>query len=219
MTVWSDYLCPWCYLGLDREQLLEDLGIEVVLRPYELHPEIPVGGRELREGGRTAMVFDHVGRECESVGLPFVRPRRSPNTRAVLAAAEHVRLSQPAVFPALHRALFRAHFADGLDIGDPAVVDSLIASCGGDPSPVRAAVDDGSALELVRASMAEAIDHEVSGTPAFLMPSGFVIPGVQERETMQLIAERLLARSQESRAPRPEGADPAKATREDGPPG
>jgi predicted DsbA family dithiol-disulfide isomerase len=192
VTVWSDYLCPWCYLGLDRERQLEDLGLEVVIRPYELHREIPIGGREIRDGGRTAMVFDHVGRECEAVGLPFRRPGRSPNTRAVLCAAEHVRLTQPAVFPALHRALFAAHFAEGRDLGDATVVDEIIAACGGDPAPVRAAVDSGAAQDALDASMAEAWDHEVTGTPAFLLPSGFVIPGVQDRDTMQRIAERLL---------------------------
>jgi len=192
VVVWSDYLCPWCYLGLDREQQLVDLGLDVVIRPFELHREIPIGGRELRDGGRTAMVFDHVGSECESVGLPFRRPARSPNTRAVLGAAEHVRLTQPDVFPALHRALFAAHFAEGRDIGDDAVVDEIIESCGGDPTPVRAAVDSGVAQEALEASMAEAWDHEVTGTPAFLLPSGFVIPGVQDRETMARIAQRLL---------------------------
>jgi predicted DsbA family dithiol-disulfide isomerase len=193
--VWSDYLCPWCYLGLDREQQLVDLGLDVVIRPFELHREIPIGGRELRDGGRTAMVFDHVGRECEAVGLPFRRPARSPNTRAVLSAAEHVRLTQPDAFPALHHALFAAHFAEGRDIGDAAVVDELIASCGGDPVPVRAAVDSGAAQDALDTSMAEAWDHEVTGTPAFLLPSGFVIPGVQDRETMSRIAQRLLGAS------------------------
>ena len=192
MTVWSDYLCPWCYLGLDREAQLEELGVEVVMRPYELHPEIPIGGRAIREEGRTAAVFDHVGRECESVGLPIRRPARSPNTRAVLAAAEHVRITQPDVFAMLHRALFAAHFADGRDIGDPEVVDELIASCGGDPAPVRVAVDAGDAQNALAASMTEAWDHEVTGTPAFLLPSGFVIPGVQDRETMKRIVERML---------------------------
>jgi predicted DsbA family dithiol-disulfide isomerase len=192
VTVWSDYLCPWCYLGLDREAQLVELGIDVVIRPYELHPEIPIGGRELRDGGRTAEVFDYVGRECAAVGLPFRRPSRSPNTRAVLGAAEHVRLTQPEVFDALHHALFAAHFAEGRDIGDATVVDELIASCGGDPVPVRAAVDSGAAQEALAASMAEAFEHEVTGTPAFLLPSGFVIPGVQERETMARIAQRLL---------------------------
>jgi predicted DsbA family dithiol-disulfide isomerase len=195
ITVWSDYLCPWCYLGLDREQQLVDLGLDVVIRPFELHREIPIGGRELRDGGRTAAVFDHVGRECEAVGLPFRRPARSPNTRAVLSAAEHVRRTQPEVFPALHRALFSAHFAEGRDIGDAAVVDEIIAACGGDPAPVRAAVDSGAAQAAVDASMAEAWDHEVTGTPAFLLPSGFVIPGVQDRETMARIAQRLFDRA------------------------
>jgi predicted DsbA family dithiol-disulfide isomerase len=195
IMVWSDYLCPWCYLGLDRERQLEELGLEVVIRPFELHREIPLDGRELRDGGRTAMVFDHVGRECEAVGLPFRRPARSPNTRAVLGAAEHVRLTQPDVFPALHRALFRAHFAEGRDLGDAAVVDELIASCGGDPAAVRCAVDDGTAQQALERSMAEAWDHEVTGTPAFLLPSGFVIPGVQDRETMARIAQRTLERT------------------------
>ena len=35
--------------------------------------------------------------------------------------------------------------AEGRDIGDPATVDAIITSCGGDPAPVRAAVADGSA--------------------------------------------------------------------------
>jgi predicted DsbA family dithiol-disulfide isomerase len=192
VTVWSDYLCPWCYLGLDREQQLEEMGVEVVIRPFELHREIPPAGRELRDGGRTAMVFDHVGRECEAVGLPFVRPLRSPNTREVLAAAEHVRLTQSDVFPALHRALFAAHFAEGRDIGRADVVDEIIDACGGESAPVRAAVERGDAQRALDASMAEAWDHEVTGTPAFLLPSGFVIPGVQDRETMRRIAERLL---------------------------
>ena len=195
VIVWSDYLCPWCYLAVDREQQLEELGFEVVMRPWELHPEIPIGGRELREGGRTAAVFDFVGTECAEVGLPFVRPQRSPNTREVLGVAEHVRLTQPAVFPAFHRALFTAHFAEGRDIGDAATVDELLVACGGDPEPVRAAVADGTAHEALKASMAEGFEHEVTGTPAFLLPSGFVIPGVQSRETMARIAERTLQRS------------------------
>jgi predicted DsbA family dithiol-disulfide isomerase len=195
VTVWSDYLCPWCYLGLDREQQLEDMGVEVVLRPWELHPDIPVEGRELRAGGRTAAVYDYVATECDAVGLPFVRPSRTPNTRAVLAAAEHVRLTQPHAFPALHRALFAAHFAEGRDIGDAAVVDELVAASGADPGPVRAAVDSGEALTALKASMAEGVEHGVSGTPAFLMPSGFVIPGVQDRETMRRVVDRLRSRT------------------------
>lgn len=186
MTVWSDYLCPWCYLALDREALLAELGCEVVIRPYELHPEIPPGGTELRPGGRTAAVFDRVGAECESVGLPFNRPARSPNTKDVLAAAEHVRRTQPDVFPAVHRALFDAHFVEGRDLGDPTTVDAVLEAAGAAPGRDHAAV---------RESIAEAHDHGVTATPAFLFDSGLLVPGVQPRELLVRWVERMRSRS------------------------
>jgi len=40
-VVWSDYLCPWCYLGRDRTKLLGELGVNVVPQPFEVHPEYP----------------------------------------------------------------------------------------------------------------------------------------------------------------------------------
>ena len=182
VTVWSDYLCPWCYLALDREQLLEELGAEVVVRPYELHPEIPPEGTDLRDGGRTAAVFDRVGTECERVGLPFARPRRSPNTRDVLAAAEHVRLTQPDRFGEVHRALFTAHFVEGRDLGDPGVVDDVVRAAGAEPGRDHAAV---------AASIAEARDAGVPVTPAFLFDSGLLVPGVQPRDQLTRWVERM----------------------------
>src|SRR3954469_21890874 len=46
-TVWSDYICPWAYLGRDRTNLLRALGVTVMPQPYELHPELPPEGRTL----------------------------------------------------------------------------------------------------------------------------------------------------------------------------
>jgi predicted DsbA family dithiol-disulfide isomerase len=185
VTVWSDYLCPWCYLALDREALLEELGLDVVIRPFELHPEIPLHGTELQEGGRTAAVFDRVGAECESVGLPFVRPARSPNTRDVLATAEHVRRTQPEAFSALHRALFEAHFVDGRDLGDPDTVDDIVRAVGAEPGR-----DDAAVVE----SIADARDAGVTGTPAFLFESGLLVPGVQPREQLTRWVEKMSAK-------------------------
>lgn len=176
VTVWSDYLCPWCYLALDREAMLEEMGVEVDVRAYELHPEIPPEGRELRQGGRTAAVFDRVGAECVEVGLPFVRPRRSPSTLDVLAAAEHVRATQPpGVFRRVHRALLTAHFAEGRDLGDPRTVDELLVANGAEPGRDHAAV---------RASIEDAHDVGVTATPAFLFERGLLVPGVQPREQL-----------------------------------
>jgi predicted DsbA family dithiol-disulfide isomerase len=194
VRVWSDYLCPWCYLALDREQLLADLGVIVTILPFELHPEIPAGGRPMRAGSRTEATFAAIGAEAREVGLPFRMPTGSPNTRATLAAAEHVRRTAPEAFPDLHRGLFTAHFAEGRDIADPTVVDQLIAASGADPTPTRRAVTDGNALAALDASKAEAIDHGVTATPAFLFDNGLLVPGVQPRTTIRRWVVRMAAR-------------------------
>lgn len=49
LTIFSDYTCPWCYIGTARvERLREELAGEVELqiewKAYEIHPEIPRRG-------------------------------------------------------------------------------------------------------------------------------------------------------------------------------
>src|SRR5688500_16056770 len=118
-VVWSDYLCPWCYVGQDRTALLRSLGVTVTVLPFELHPHVPAGGIPNKRR------YSAAAAECEAVGMPFRPPTHVPNTRRVLAAAEWVRQCKPELFDALHAALFRASFVDGLDLGDEEVLASL----------------------------------------------------------------------------------------------
>jgi predicted DsbA family dithiol-disulfide isomerase len=174
-VVWSDYLCPWCYVGQDRTALLRSLGVSVTVLPFELHPRVP------EEGIPNTRRYSAVAAECEAVGLPFRPPTRVPNTRRVLAAAEWVRRREPESFDMLHAALFRASFVDGLDLGDPAVLASLL----------RVDVDFEEGSAWVDESMAQARDVDVFATPAWLFDSGVVIAGVQPRAFF----ERIVARS------------------------
>src|SRR5688500_16602448 len=62
-VVWSDYLCPWCYAGLDRSARLEaELGVTVTPLPYELHPGIPL------EGVPSKSRYSRIALECEAAG-------------------------------------------------------------------------------------------------------------------------------------------------------
>jgi predicted DsbA family dithiol-disulfide isomerase len=195
-TAWSDYLCPWCYAGIDRTALLRELGVEVTELPYELHPRIPVGGVSLRErwGARydeaTAM-YGRIEAECEAVGLPFVRPERVPNTRRALETAEYVRRTAPDAFATLHRSLFDAHFVQQLDIGDPDVIDDLVGAAGADAASVRAAVDAGDASAALVESMDTARDLGVTGTPSWLLDQQLVLPGVMPRELYERAVTRM----------------------------
>lgn len=196
-VVWTDYLCPWCYLGLDRTALLRDLDVEVIELPYELHPDIPSGGVDVH-GGRADALYRRIEAECEEIGLPFVRPTHIPNTRAVLEMAEWVRQNRPSAFPELHRRLFAAHFVEGLDLGDPAVVDEVLEASGAQPAELRAARESGEGWGLVDGSMAVAREMDVTGTPAWVINGSLLIPGVQPRDLFVRAVTKLKQREAEA---------------------
>jgi predicted DsbA family dithiol-disulfide isomerase len=82
VKVWSDYICPWCYLGRDRTALLRTLDVVATPLPFELHPELPPQGRHVKPNGRLAAVYGAIGRECEAIGMSF-RARDTYRTAAV----------------------------------------------------------------------------------------------------------------------------------------
>jgi predicted DsbA family dithiol-disulfide isomerase len=174
--------------------LLRALGVTVVTLPYELHPEIPARGVELpppRQGGRTEGMYERIARECHDAGLRFRRPARLPNTRRALEVSEVVRQEWPDAFEGLERRLFEAHFADGLDIGDPAVVDELVDASGADPGAVDHLVASGRGGESLQASMQGALEAGVTGTPAWLLDGRLMVPGLQARELFERVVSRL----------------------------
>jgi len=193
-VVWSDYLCPWCYLGRDRTSLLESLGVMVTPLPYDLHPEMPAVGRRVSPNGRLAEVHARIGAECAAVGLPFSPPEHIPSTRLALRAGEVVRGRVPAAFAALDSALFHAVFVTGEDIGDPLVLAEVVSRSGVDGEEVVDAVARGEGADEVQASIDAAHEVGVTGTPAWLLDGRLLIPGVQDRETIERWVARLAAR-------------------------
>lgn len=189
--MWSDYLCPWCYVGLDRIEFLHELRVTVSCLPYQLHPEIPPGGLPRR---RSASVYDRVAAECRDAALPFRPPEWIPGTRLTLEAAELVRRHHADAFDTLHRSLFAAYFVEGRDIGSPAVVDELVAAAGADPEDVRRRVAAGHGSRALEESMAAAAAADVTGTPAWLV-EGMLIPGAQPRQLFERIVTRIRQRA------------------------
>ena len=200
-TAWSDYLCPWAYLGRDRTQLMRDLGVTVTVQAYELHPEIPPEGVAVRPGGRLDRVFATIGAECQELGIDFVAPRRSPNTRHVLETAEVVRLHAPDAFAGFDEAAARAHWVSGADLGDRDLVAELLTAAGAPAHDVAELVADGVGTAALAASMADARSVGVMATPAWWVAESLLIPGAQPRDTIERwITKMLAARERPDRA-------------------
>lgn len=191
---WSDYLCPWCYLGTSRDHLFTEAGFEIVHLPYELHPHIGEDGRRIRPDGRLSVTFERVRAACEEVGLPFRSPTRMPNTHRALLTAEAVRRRSPEAFRAVHLGLFTAHFVNGQPIDDPAVCDGIVDRAGADAAHIRAAVESGAIDPYLRDSHCAALEAGVSSTPTWVI-GDLMIPGALDETTLRRWLGRLASRT------------------------
>jgi predicted DsbA family dithiol-disulfide isomerase len=191
---WYDFLCPFCYVGQQRNAIFERHGFDVIDIPFQAHPEIPPGGRAV--GERSGPVYARIEEEALAAGLPLIWPHRLPNTRMALAAAEWSRRHTPRAFPAFEKALFAAHFALGEDLDDRDMIDGHAAEAGIDIAAMHAALDNGSAYVLVDQSETLARSLGVRGTPAWFV-SGRLIHGLYPRQQFadlaQVLAQALAA--------------------------
>jgi predicted DsbA family dithiol-disulfide isomerase len=190
-VLWSDYICPWCYLGRDRTQLLAQLGVTVDHRAFDLHPEMPEHGTTVRPGGRLEAVLERIAVECREIGLPFSVPARLPRSRLALETAEVVRAHHLNAFAALDDALFAAVFVAPRDIADQRVIDELVCASGAPADAVRTAVDAGDGARLLEESMSQAREHGVAATPAWLVDDRLVIPGALPRDQITRWVHRM----------------------------
>lgn len=201
VAVYSDYTCPWCYIGTVRlDRLREEMSPEVELRvtwqPFEIHPEVPAEGMPVEalpySEDQWERMMTNLRRHATEEGIAIdARPKVS-NTHRSLAAAEYVQAEESERFGAFHRALFRAYFSEGRDIGDPAVIREIAEECGVDVEAMEAALAEGRYEESLKETSARARRLGITGTPTFVFGGRYAAVGAQPVEVLRRVAERAL---------------------------
>jgi predicted DsbA family dithiol-disulfide isomerase len=189
---WFDFLCPFCYVGQQRNQILERRGLDIVHLPFQIHPDIPPGGVEV--GPREGPMYEVLEREAAQAGLPLRWPARLPDTRMALAAAEWVRLHQPDVSEEFNRGLFAAHFALGEDLGDWAVIEGHAGRSGVDTEALNTAIADGSAFAALAEAGAMGTEFGVRATPSWFI-AGELVSGLLPVAEFERLADNAIRRA------------------------
>jgi predicted DsbA family dithiol-disulfide isomerase len=184
---WFDFVCPFCYVGQQRNDILEGRGLDVVHLPFQIHPEIPLEG--IDAGPRVGPMYASLEREAAQAGLPLNWPARLPNTRTALAAAEWVRLFRPEVSGDFNRRLFAAHFVLGEDLGDLAVIERHADEAGVDLDALRTALTTGTALASLAEVESMGARLGVQATPSWLI-AGELISGLLPQSEFERLAEK-----------------------------
>lgn len=194
IAVFSDVVCPWCYVGKRRlERALDELGLRASTRiewlPFELNPDMPEDGversayRERKFGAARSAQLDRQMTELglgEGLAFALDRIARTPNTRrAHMLIAEAARNN---IADAVVEALFRAYFEDGRDIGDPATLIAIAAGAGLATEVAQGALASDALRQEVIAREASAGEMQIGGVPFFIIDRKWAVSGAQPTE-------------------------------------
>jgi predicted DsbA family dithiol-disulfide isomerase len=207
VEVWSDIVCPWCYIGKRRlESALEQFPhrdqVEVVWRSFQLDPSVPEGETHptlpalaAKYGAGIEQMranMAHVEQVAADEGLEYhLTDGVSGNTllahELLHLAAEHGKRNE------LKERLLHAYFEEGRSVFD---VDSLVplaVDVGLDEDEVRAALTDRRFLAAVRQDGATAQQLGAAGVPFFVVDRKYGAAGAQPAELLLQLLERAWA--------------------------
>jgi predicted DsbA family dithiol-disulfide isomerase len=202
LTVWSDFLCPWCYVGALRiDALHREYGerLSVEWRSFLLQPEpMPkpldrfrnYTKRWLRPGGPASAAPEAEFRVWLDEQPPSHSLPPAIAGKAALSFGEDC-------FDRFHLALMHAYFAEHRDVSSRDVVVAVAAEIGIDETAFsdrlrsrgaefhRAVVDD----------YADALDRGIAAVPTVLIDGAVPIRGAQDLDVYRQAIERFSASS------------------------
>lgn len=207
IDIWSDVVCPWCWIGKRRfERGVALLGddapsLDVHWHPFQLDPDAGIEPVPLRQayaakfGGaeRTEQILSQTEATARAEGLPMdfsrgqVRVTTLPAHRLMWLAAREGDLQ------AVGEALFAAHFAQGRNLAETATLVEAGAAGGLAPQRITAFLASDEGLAEVRAQLAEAQAMGIRAVPTFVIDGRYAVQGGQPPEVFAQALRQALA--------------------------
>lgn len=204
VEVWSDIVCPWCYIGKRRlERALEAWPgrdtVEVRFRSFELDPGRPQATDETLDEmlaskygvGRdqARAMNDRVARLAAEEGIPFRLDLARPGNTFDAHRLSHLAREGGLEAEAMER-LQAGYFCEGAAIGDRDVLVGLVGDAGVHPAAAQRVLASDRFAAEVREEEALAARLGIRGVPFFVMDRRLGVSGAQEPAVLVEALER-----------------------------
>lgn len=196
LTIISDTICPWCYIGKRRLDTAlatladEGFAFDVEWRPFQLNPGIPEDGLDRAEyraakfGALKSAALDQQMVETGAqygIAFRYDLVERTPSTLAShVMIADARRAGGLAMQGRAVEALFAAYFTQGRDIGQLQVLRDIASEVGFEHGPSVSA----ELWEMVEQEDIAARQSGVSGVPTFVLDGRLLFSGAQPPEAI-----------------------------------
>jgi predicted DsbA family dithiol-disulfide isomerase len=203
IDIYSDTVCPWCFLGKRRFELAlaerPQYEPRVTWRPFELNPEMPWDGAEREEylaakigdPARVAATEEVLVRQGEAVGVQFRFDliERVPNSRRSHLLIAHA--ARQGLQAGVKDRVMRAYFQEGVDIGDPEELVRLGVEGGLSEREARCALVLREGQDGIVAAERHAAAIGVSVVPTYIFDGQYTLAGAQEPSNLARVLDQV----------------------------
>ncbi len=207
----SDVVCPWCIIGyLQLRKALDSMDFtvdaELRWRPFELNPDMPPQGQDLREHlalkyGPAAARGDGARQRLTQLGaelgfeFDYHEGMRMVNTFRAHQLLHWAR--ERGAQTALKLALFEAFFRRREDVSDVQTLAAVAARAGLDAPQAAAVLADERYAAPVRREQAQWLEREVHAVPTFFFQGRYMVPGAQEAAAFRRVLLKIHERGED----------------------
>lgn len=214
VEIWSDVVCPWCYIGKKRfETALAnltaegvELDISISFRPFQLDPSAPrnapspvIDGYAKKFGGmeKAHQIINHVTSAASDSGIEFhmenaLRANTLQAHRLLHLALVHHGAEAQVL---LKQALLEAYFTNGEDICNSDILVSCAQRAGITSETAREYLASDEGLEEVLSDLSLAGELGITAVPTFVFDGKWTVPGAQDVAVFENVLRRLATRT------------------------
>ena len=183
VKIYSDFACPFCYLGLELLNRLRDEGVELDAEwfPFELDPNAPLEGMDLFQVYPEEYVLkslDLLSKLGEPYNIKYNNKNGKFNTRRAhlggFFAKEKGRYEEYA------KAMFKAYFEDSINIGNKEELNNVVGDMGLDVDEMNTAIDSGKYDQMLEEAYDKSIEYKIQSVPTFIINDSGRVTGVRD---------------------------------------
>lgn len=196
VTVFSDYICPFCYVGHHRLMRLRDkYDIKINWCFIEIHPENSEQGEPVTTLDYSSDYWNqlvlNLKRVAQEENIPLSELTFTTNSKNALLLAESCKQLGHDRFYALHEKLFSAYFVSQENIGDREILRKIAHEAGINDDTIDSAWQDGPQHQRLIQNYDEARKLEIQSVPSFIFGNR-VLTGVVDEKVMRDAAAELV---------------------------
>jgi len=205
LDIVSDIVCPWCIVGYKHlEAAIDELGlkdrIEIEWQPFELNPDMPKEGENLRDhvlrkyGAKredSDKARDNISERGAEYGFTFdyFEEMKMVNTRDAHILLDYAH--DEGLQHELKQRLFAAFFTEHKDVSDRATLLAEAKTVGLDELAAASALDDAARRLRVESQELQWQQQGISGVPTVIFNRSSALTGAHPQSTYKDVLKEL----------------------------